>query len=130
MKKPDSPADAGNVFSATVSMVGKGGLVAELNGGLAEVVRNVRATGKAGELTLKLKVAPATKGEGSVIEAVQVAGDVRIKLPKLPVGASLFYTTEEGALCRNNPNQSEMEFASIDGGKQETGSVAASAVAK
>lgn len=63
------------------------------------LVQAVESTGKAGELTITLKLKPSTAG------AIEVTDDIKAKVPKLAKGSSLFFATPEGNLVKNDPRQ-------------------------
>lgn len=75
---------------------------------LAKVVEAVRLTGKPGELSIKLKVAPEKGGE-----ALEFTFDTAVKLPKPSLPKALFYTNDENDLFRTDPNQREMAFEDV-----------------
>lgn len=75
---------------------------AELSDSLNELVEAVAATGRPGELTFKLKIKPAGKGDhGTVI----VSDSTTVKLPEPERGESIFFVDEDANLARNNPAQ-------------------------
>lgn len=87
-----------------LAQIRKGKCLTEAQQKLQEVVKTCRATGKAGELTIKLKVKPGAHGE------MHVTGTSDGKVPKADVTASLFYDDENGALLRDDPKQIALEL--------------------
>jgi len=92
-------------------------LLAQLDGGrvvtdLAEkypqVVEAVKRTGRPGELTLKLKIAPDGKGD---VQTVEVHGKVVPNIPTPVRRGTVFFVTEDNQLSRQDPNQKEIDFA-------------------
>lgn len=73
---------------------------------LAGVVRDAVATGKAGELTLKIKVTP-DKGDPNLI---RVTCEVKGKSPRPDLPDGLFFADKEGDLLREDPER-VMRFA-------------------
>ncbi len=71
---------------------------------LAEVVRAVDETGKAGELTIKLSIKPE-KG-GGVIKTI--SAKVTAKRPEGDLPEGIFYSDRDGDLHRTDPAQPEM----------------------
>lgn len=71
---------------------------------LAEVVRAVDETGKAGEVVIKIKVKPE-RGGGS---AKELSFEVKSKRPEQDMPAAMFYSDGDGDLHRSDPTQSEM----------------------
>lgn len=104
-----------NGFGVLLSQMRKGQSHDELSRRLAEVVQAVQETGKAGSISYTVKVKPATKGNGV---AVIVEDDIKHKLPQGD-RTSIFFATEDGQLSRNDPNQQELRFQSIQGEQQE-----------
>ena len=81
-----------------------GKMMDELSVEMNELIQQIIDTGKKGELTLKLKIEPL-KDEASM---VSVKDEITIKAPRPDRGASLFYTTPEANLQRNDPNQRQI----------------------
>jgi hypothetical protein len=81
-----------------------GRAVAEATRQLADVVRAVDETGKAGEVNIKVKVKPE-KGGGS---AKDVSIEVKSKVPCVDLPSSVFYSDPGGDLHRIDPEQREM----------------------
>lgn len=70
---------------------------------LAEVVRDVDETGKAGKLTLTLELSKA----GGAIAIVAKASH---KVPEQKPDADLLWPTTEGNLSQSNPNQRSLDL--------------------
>lgn len=81
----------------------------ELTQKLSQLVAAVQDTDKGGELTLKITVKPASAGEGTVT----VADKVTLKLPELERHATLYYTTPDHNLQRQDPNQRDLDLAVV-----------------
>lgn len=71
---------------------------------LADLVRAVDDTGKAGSLTIVFKVKPE-KGGGS---QKTIACDIKAKMPESELPEAVFFSDEEGSLHRADPQQREM----------------------
>lgn len=82
---------------------------------LADVVQAVDQTGKAGEVTIKIKVKPE-KGGGS---QKTLAVEVKAKKPELDIPEAVFFSDAGGDLHRADPNQSEM-FKEAQAAEKET----------
>lgn len=80
----------------------KGRLADELSEKLPAVVAGVKDTGKAGSLTLNIKIKPYTKGGEDIliVESVVVA-----KIPQPDRKPSLMYADGDANLVRQDPNQ-------------------------
>lgn len=83
--------------------IGGGRLVNELTQQMRDLINGVRDTQKSGSLTLTLKVVP-TRAPGMF----EVLDTVTLKEPKMPAGASVFFSDEEGYLYRRDPQQPEL----------------------
>jgi hypothetical protein len=83
----------------------------EMSEALAQVVAAVRGTGKAGSITLTLKVAPASKGATDVL---MVESQVKTKLPEADRGMTIFYATDDNLLVRNDPKQQTLPLRVVD----------------
>lgn len=81
-----------------------GGAIDDLNDQLTEVVAAVRATGRAGKLTLTLTV-KAGKGNSNQL---MVDDAITIKKPSKETETTIFFTTDENTLQRNDPRQPEL----------------------
>jgi hypothetical protein len=73
---------------------------AALSEALRELAARVVATGKAGTLTLIVKLEPVNDSD-----VLAVSDEIRLKLPDYTRKASLMFTDRDGNLIGNNPNQ-------------------------
>ena len=80
----------------------------ELSGQLAELLTKVRETGKAGAITLKVKIKPA--GRGADVDKVVISDAITVELPKPDRGEDFFWLTEDNNLSRNHPKQGSLEL--------------------
>lgn len=80
----------------------------ELTASLAELLAAVKDTGKAGEITLKIKVKPASRG--SDVDKVTISDAIATKLPKPERGDDFFWLTDDNNLSRNHPRQHSLEL--------------------
>lgn len=84
----------------------RGGLThSELSDALAEVTAAVLETGKAGSVTVTLKIKPAGKGDASM---VFVTDTVATKVPRADRAETLFFADSAGNLARKDPRQTEL----------------------
>lgn len=95
-------------FTDVVNQIRKGAVSEELNKALLAVNEAVIATGKKGELTLKLEVKPM-KGNRA---QVTVVASINTKTPKEDLPEGIFFLTNDGDLVRNDPEQKEL-FAAV-----------------
>lgn len=80
----------------------------ELSDALRELVAAVTDEGKAGSLTLTVKIKPMGKGEG-----LEVSAEIKSKPPAKTPGVSIFFATPGNDLQRQDPRQKEMELREI-----------------
>lgn len=76
----------------------------EATDGLHEVIAAVAATGKAGSVTITLKVEPDKKAEG----IFRVTDAVKLVIPQHDRATNIYFRDRTGNLTRNNPNQPEL----------------------
>jgi hypothetical protein len=99
------------MFQETILQINNGTTLAELSEELSKVVAAVRETGKAGAITLTLKVLPASKGSTDVL---MVESQVKSKLPERDRGMTVFYATDDNRLVRNDPKQQMLPLRVVD----------------
>lgn len=92
-------------FAELLTMLDSGTAHAEASRGLADLIASVRDTGKAGALSIAVKIAPL-KGAG---DQVIVQAQVTVKLPKSEPGSAVFWIDDAGNLSRNDPRQLAFE---------------------
>lgn len=90
-------------FNDTIVALRYGTLNEDLTKALHELVVKCDATGKKGELTLKLTLKP---GKGGQIEIID---DITVKAPKEEKATSIMFATVEGNLMREDPRQLQIE---------------------
>lgn len=91
-------------FSETLAEMRGGEVERVLTQALADVCSSVSALGKKGAVTLTLRVEP--NGDG----AVTILPDVNHRVPKAPIGASVFFVDDAGGLHRSDPRQVELKM--------------------
>lgn len=90
----------------------------EMSAALNELLNSVKETGKAGSLTLKIKVTPATKGGD--VDKVTIADSVTLDLPKPERGQDFFWLDDDNGLTRNHPRQQTLELREAPAGSTST----------
>lgn len=85
----------------------RGRVVEEFSKEFTELVCSVRKHGRGGSLTLVMKITPAS---GSNADRVIVAAAVSSKAPGATAYEGIYFTTENGKVQRNDPDQTEMQF--------------------
>lgn len=90
-------------FTDTIRDARMGELHEELSEKLNELVKAVGDTQKQGTLTLTIKLKPIGSNG-----AIELHDEVKLKKPELPRGSSIFFSTVENNLVRNNQTQPEL----------------------
>lgn len=98
-----------NAFSRFLAEFRKGESLTELTSAMQTVVKSVRDTGKPAQLTYKVTVRPAGKGNALVID-----DEIITKLPKPDRSVGIFFASEDGFLSRDNPDQKELPLKAIE----------------
>lgn len=93
-------------FIDTLKEIRRGEVVTDLTVELHDLVAAVRATGKKGELTIVIKVKPASKGD---VNTLVIEDEVKVKLPKPEKGTTILFATDDNMLQRNDPRQPELK---------------------
>jgi hypothetical protein len=99
-----------NGFEVTLREMRGGRSLNELSEKLAELVAAVKQTGKAGSITYKLKVKPASAGD---LVTLQLEDDLKPKIPELARGASIFFADDANVLQRTDPRQKEFTLTTV-----------------
>lgn len=103
-------------FNLLLTELNEGSTHAALTSDIAELLRTVQATGRAGSITLKIKVAPATRSNSGYVDKVTITADRKLELPKPEQPADFFYLTDEGETTRNHPRQHDLPLREVVGG--------------
>lgn len=82
---------------------------AGLTADLQELLTQVQQTGKAGSMTLKIKVASASKGSYSV-DKVTITADRKLELPKQEQPQDFFWLTDDAEPTRQHPRQHALDL--------------------
>lgn len=96
-------------FAAFVQEQRNGGLHGEMSEALTELVTTARETGRAGTITLTIKVTPNKDNS-----TVTVSDKVKLTLPEPERGAGIFFFDEHGNLSRQNPNQTSLTLREVE----------------
>ena len=95
-------------FSLFLTDVNDGATHSALTADLAELIRTVRSTGRAGSLTLKVKVAPA--GKGAYVDKVTVVAERKLELPKPEHPSDFFWLDDSDEPTRQHPRQGALDL--------------------
>lgn len=96
----------------------------ELSSAVAEVVAAVKSSGKAGEITLKLKVKPPKKGG---ISYLLIEDQIVVKAPRNDRGDTIFFPLADNSLSRLDPAQRQLELQVIETEEEKQARAAARA---
>lgn len=111
-----APPVVSNAFSEVLAKHRNGELLNEASRAMQEAVQSTREHIKPSKIIIEIDIAPAN-GDAS---AVTIVGEVKLKLPKPPKANSLFYTTDDNLLVKNDPNQKEMQLQEVKRPPAET----------
>lgn len=95
---------------------------AGLTADLQELLTQVQQTGKTGSMTLKIKVASASKGSYAV-DKVTITADRKLELPKAEQPQDFFWLTDDAEPTRQHPRQHALDLRSAGderGGLRDT----------
>lgn len=109
-----------SMFASLLGQLEKKRAGKSLDEQLAHLVGQIRLTGKPGKLTLTVNVKPKDH-DGSLVD---VSSKIVVSAPEVATKGALFFTTDDGLLSRTDPNQRELEFEQLDGGKAGEGTPA------
>lgn len=94
-------------FAAYLTETNKGRTHGDLSSGLNELTEEVLRTGKAGTITLTVKI----EADDTETRRLVVSETVVVKLPKATARKSVFWADSEGNLARSDPAQ--MSFGDL-----------------
>jgi hypothetical protein len=97
-------------FLETFGQMRSGRLMEECAQALADIVKGVRETRKAGSFKITITVKPP---KGNSVNYLLVADLVEVKVPKLDQGDTVFFCAADGSLTRNDPSQMDLALRSV-----------------
>ena len=101
-------------FAHLLNEINEGSTHAALTQDMADLLRTVQTTGRAGKLTITLKVAPAVRNtSGGDVDRINLTVDRTLALPKPETPTDFFYLTEDGETTRNHPKQQTLELREV-----------------
>ena len=101
-------------FTHFLVELNEGSTHAALTADLAELLQTVQNTGRAGALTIKIKVSPAVRNNSGTVDKITVNADRKLELPKPEQPSDFFWLTDEGETTRNHPRQSNLDLREVD----------------
>ena len=104
-------------FNLLIAQINQGNDNTNLTADVAELLKTVQTTGRAGSLSITIKVAPATNDRQNV-DKVTVQIDRSLKLPKPESSKDFFHLTDDAELSRKHPKQHDLDLrdVSLQGG--------------
>jgi hypothetical protein len=75
---------------------------------LHDLLQTVKSTGRSGTLTVKIKVAAATRGGD--VDKVTIAADRKLELPKPEQPTDFFWLTDDAEPTRQHPRQHDLDL--------------------
>lgn len=94
----------------TLRHIGGGVFIDLASDKMAELVSAVDASGKAGKLTLEIKVKKATRGG-----AMHITGSLKLTKPAEEPMEAMMFATPEGNLVSDDPRQTKLDLKSVAG---------------
>jgi predicted Abi (CAAX) family protease len=109
-------------FSIFLNDLNDGKTLSGLTADLQELLQTVKATGRSGSLTLKVKVAPGAK-PGQDIDRVTIVADRKLELPKPEAPSDFFWLTDDAEPTRQHPRQHALDLRDAKSVNAETGEI-------
>lgn len=100
-------------FSVFLVDLNDGSTHAGLTADFYELLQAVRNHGRSGSMTLKIKVAPATKG-GQEVDKITITAERKLELPKPEHPQDFFWLTADAQPSRKHPRQQELALRQVD----------------
>lgn len=100
-------------FAVFIAELNDGSTLAGLTGDFKELLQAVRDHGRSGSMTLKLKVAPATKG-GQEVDKITITAERKLELPKPDQPSDFFWLTADAQPSRKHPRQQELPLRTVE----------------
>lgn len=118
MKKTNatSQPNVDSAFLALLQQHRKGEILSDLAESMRRVTQAVQESGRAGYLTLRIDIRPASKGRAG---ALVVEDEIKEKLPSEDKAGSIFFADKSFNLTREDPNQQTLELRSVEGASTE-----------
>lgn len=109
-------------FALFLTDLNDGSTLAGLTADLAELLAQVKQTGRSGSMTLKIKVSPATKG-GQEVDKITITADRKLELPKPEQPSDFFWLTDDAQPTRQHPRQHALDLRDAKNVNQDTGEI-------
>ena len=96
-------------FSLFLVDLNDGQTHAGLTGDLNELLQAVKLHGRSGSMTLKIKVAPASRGQHDV-DKITIVADRKLELPKPEQPSDFYWLTDDAEPTRQHPRQHHLDL--------------------
>lgn len=98
-------------FSQQMAFLNRGSLDDEATEKLTKLIKKVRETGKAGSFTLTMKVGMLNQRDEN---AVKITPAIKLSLPELPGAETIMFSTADGDLLRDDPDQRTLDLKQVE----------------
>lgn len=95
-------------FSIFLADLNDGQTHAGLTGDLAELLQAVKAYGRSGSMSLRIKIAPASRGGD--VDKITITAERKLELPKPEQPQDFFWLTDEAEPTRQHPRQHNLDL--------------------
>lgn len=109
-------------FNLFLNDLNDGQTHAGLSADLAELLQAVKSTGRSGGLTLRIKVAPATR-QGQDVDKVTITAERKLELPKPEAPSDFFWLTDDAEVSRQHPRQHAFDLREAKSVDATTGEI-------
>jgi hypothetical protein len=109
-------------FGLFLNELNDGKTLAGLTADLLELLQTVKATGRSGSLTLKVKVATAAR-PGQEVDKITITADRKLELPKPEAPSDFFWLTDEAEPTRQHPRQHALDLRDVKNVDTTTGEI-------
>ena len=96
-------------FSLFLVELNDGSTHSGLTADLMDLLQAVKNTGRTGSMTLKIKIASASKG-GNEVDKITIVADRKLELPKPEQPQDFFWLTDEAEPTRQHPRQHALDL--------------------
>ncbi len=95
-------------FNHFLADINDGTTLAGLTSDLAELMQAVKANGRSGSMSIKIKISPASRtGE---VDKITVVADRKLELPKPDQPSDFFWLTDDAEPTRQHPRQHALDL--------------------
>lgn len=103
----------GKPFTLILAELNEGQPAAALTASFDELLQAVQASGRSGDMTLKVKIVPKAKNTGGGVDMVNITVERKVNLPKPDAPTDFFWLTDDAQLSRNHPRQHSLQLQDV-----------------